>query len=69
MMNPNDEFLTVTELADYLRLKQGTVLGMVRRKEIPAYRIGKAYRFSSAEIEEWLSLNRADRKVEYLQLL
>ena len=69
MMNPNDEFLTVTELAEYLRLKKGTVLEMVRRKEIPAYRIGKAYRFSSAEIEEWLSLNRADRKVEYLQLL
>lgn len=45
---------TVDEVASYLRLMPETVRAMVRRRELPAIRIGRVYRFHAKAIHDWV---------------
>ena len=44
-------FYTIPEAAELLRVHENTLYGMVRRKEIEHYKIGKQIRISAAELE------------------
>jgi excisionase family DNA binding protein len=44
--------LTVDEVATRLRLNRRTVIGMVKRGELPAIRLGKLYRFDAQKIAD-----------------
>jgi len=52
-----NEFLTVDELAQRLRVSERTIQRIVRRKEISAIRIGRQWRFRHEWIDEWLAKN------------
>ena len=45
---------TVHEVSQYLRLKPETVRAMVRRRKIPAIKIGRVWRFKRELIAEWI---------------
>jgi excisionase family DNA binding protein len=45
------------QAALFLGLHPKTVQRMARRKEIPAYRVGKYWRYRTSEINEWLVLH------------
>jgi len=47
--------LTVAEVADYLRVAERTVREMIDRGDIPAMKIGKAYRIERADLEYFLA--------------
>jgi len=47
--------LTVAEVADYLRVAERTVREMIDRGDIPAAKIGKAYRIERADLEYFLA--------------
>jgi len=49
------ELMTVREVAKYLRLDGHTVYRMVRKGEIPAYKVAGQWRFKRELIEEWLN--------------
>ncbi len=50
-----DSYLkTVEEVAEILRLKPETVRVMVRKGRLPAHKVGRVWRFDSAEIDRWL---------------
>jgi len=46
--------LTVPEVCEYLHVSQATVYRLLRRKNIPAFRIGKNWRFNIGELERWI---------------
>jgi len=46
--------MTIKELAEYLQLEEHTIYKMVRKGEIPAYKIAGQWRFKREMIEEWL---------------
>jgi excisionase family DNA binding protein len=46
--------MTVTEACDYLRIGRTTLYRMVRRGDIPCFRMGSNYRFNLEAIEEWM---------------
>ena len=48
------DILTVEEVAEYLKLAKKTVYKLAAEKKIPAFRLGKFWRFKKAEIEEWI---------------
>ncbi len=54
-----DEILTVDEVAAYLKLAPKTVYKLVSNKQIPAFRVGKFWRFKKTEIEKWIQDNLA----------
>jgi len=49
-----DEYLTMRELAERLKLRPQTIRLWVQKNEIPHYRIRKNVRFRPDEIEKWI---------------
>jgi excisionase family DNA binding protein len=49
-----DEVMTASEVAELLHLPVSTVYYLARRGEIPACRLGRAWRFVRPRIEELL---------------
>jgi excisionase family DNA binding protein len=45
--------MTLQEVADYLRVTRSTIHRMLKRNEIPAFRIGRHWRFNLEEIDNW----------------
>jgi excisionase family DNA binding protein len=56
--------MTLEELAAYLRVHASTVYRMLKRQEIPAFRMGSDWRFVRKEIEEWSHARTIGGKVE-----
>ena len=48
-----DRILTVAEVADYFKLSQATIYRLAQTGAIPARRIGRSWRFSLRQIDEW----------------
>jgi len=46
--------MTVKEVAEYLRVHTSTLYKLVKRGELPAFRIGSDWRFNSEAIDRWL---------------
>jgi len=49
-----DEYLTMREVAERLKLRPQTIRLWVKKNEIPHYRIRKNVRFRQDEIEKWI---------------
>jgi excisionase family DNA binding protein len=49
------DIMTLSEVAEYLRVAEKTVQRMIRRDEIPSARVGGQWRFSRKIIDEWLA--------------
>jgi excisionase family DNA binding protein len=50
-----DSYLTTEEVIDYLQVNVRTIYRMVKRSEIPAFRVGRQWRFRKRDIEAWLA--------------
>jgi excisionase family DNA binding protein len=48
------EYYTVEEIALKLRVKVYTVREWIRKKELPAYKVGRDYRVKKEDYEEFL---------------
>jgi len=47
--------MTSKEVAEYLRIHQATLSKLVRRGEIPGFKIGRDYRFRRDQIDKWMA--------------
>jgi excisionase family DNA binding protein len=57
-MTEYEPLISANEAAKFLGgLHPKTVMRMARRGEIPAYRIGKFWRFKASELSAWLVLH------------
>lgn len=56
------DLLTISEVADYLRITERTVREMIRRGELPAAKLAKSYRIKCADVEKLLSTEAKDSK-------
>ena len=45
--------MTVKELSDYLRVHPSTIYKLLRRGELPGFRIGTDWRFNAEVIDKW----------------
>lgn len=58
-----DRWLSVDEIALYLGVKRDTVYKWIDRKQMPAHKVGRLWKFRKEEIDEWVrsgSGNRGD---------
>ena len=60
------EILTVQELADYLKMKPGTVRHKARKGEIPAFKLDRQFRFDKEQVDRWLSNRMVGRSSHIL---
>jgi len=56
------DLLTVSEVASYLRLAERTVREMIDRGDIPAMKIGKAYRIKRIDLESFIESKQESRE-------
>jgi excisionase family DNA binding protein len=49
-----NEVMTLPELAQYLRVHPSTIYRRLRRRELPAIKVGRDWRFSRESIERWI---------------
>ena len=52
--NTTSEVMTVKDVADYLRVSEAKVYRMALASQIPAFRIGRSWRFKKEQIDEWI---------------
>src|SRR6185437_10308824 len=52
--SPDNEILTIEEVAAYLRLTPQTIYKWAQEKRIPAAKLGKEWRFRKSIVDRWL---------------
>ena len=53
-MSELDTILTVGDLATYLHVHRSTIYRLLKRREIPGFRLGSDWRFSQAAVDKWM---------------
>jgi excisionase family DNA binding protein len=48
------EILTLKQVAEFLKVTERTIYRLAAAKKIPAFKVGGTWRFSKAEITEWI---------------
>ena len=59
-----ERWLSVAEIAAYLGIKRDTLYKWLERKTIPAYKVGKLWKFRKDEIDKWVQSGQAKTKSE-----
>ena len=74
-MRDGERLLTLREAYGYLKVSRSTLLRLVRREEIQAYKVGKLLRFYEKDLkmavkpkELVVDVNRARNRVELLDI-
>jgi excisionase family DNA binding protein len=65
--NLNEEYYTIYEVADLLKLHHNTVRRMITRGELPAMKCGRIWRIRRADLEQFATPNeklRAEVNIE-----
>ena len=49
-----DRWVSLQEVCDYLGVKRHTIMRWIEQRDMPASKVGKLWRFKTAEIDEWV---------------
>lgn len=60
-MERNERWLSVEEIASHLGVSKETVYRWLDRRQIPAHRVGKLWKFQTWEVDEWVRKGGATR--------
>jgi excisionase family DNA binding protein len=52
---PTSRILTVRDVSNYLRVHPSTIYKMLKRNQLPAFRVGSDWRFTVEAIDQWLA--------------
>ena len=47
------KILTLKEVSEYLRVHPSTIYRLLRKKQIPSFKLGADWRFNREHIDEW----------------
>lgn len=54
------EIMTVKDVAVYLQVHESTIYRLLKRREIPAFKLGSDWRFRRATIFKWIAGKSGD---------
>lgn len=57
-----ERWMTLQEVAGYLRVSKDSIYRLAQKGEVPASKIGNLWRFRKDEIDEWMNNNRKDKE-------
>jgi len=55
----NERWLSVEEIANHLGISKDTVYTWTNKKNMPAHKIGKLWKFKVSEVDEWAKSGKA----------
>ena len=53
MMQPEVKIITISELAVYLHVHRSTLYRLLKKGQLPAFKIGSDWRFNVEAIDQW----------------
>jgi excisionase family DNA binding protein len=56
-----NRWLSVAEIAQYLGIRRDTVYKWIERKDMPAHKLGRLWKFKAQEIDDWVRSGRAKK--------
>ena len=62
MKKPESDILTITEVAEYLKVAERTIYRLAAAKKIPAFKVGGTWRFPRAELEQWIKRQTSEAR-------
>lgn len=51
---PKSELMTAEETCRYLKITSRTLYRYLRNRQIPAFKLGKEWRFVRSDLEQWI---------------
>ncbi len=54
-----NRWLSVDDVAAYLGVKRDTIYKWIERKQMPAHKVGRLWKFKVPEIDEWVRAGTA----------
>lgn len=60
--NTNEAWVGVTEAATHLSVTKETIRNWIKKKDIPAHRVGKLWKFKLSELDEWVKSGKSATK-------
>jgi len=64
MADPEDEILTLDEVAAYLKAGKRTVYRLAAEGKLPAFKLGGTWRFRRSDLDEWIAANLTNKDSE-----
>ena len=52
-MGPETKVITIGELSEYLRVHRSTLYRLLKKGELPGFKIGSDWRFNVEAIDKW----------------
>ena len=49
-----DKWLTLEQIAEYLQMSESSIYKMAQSGKIPAYKVGRQWRFKKEDIDKWV---------------
>lgn len=62
MENLNERWSSLEDVAEYLGVNKDTVRSWIRKKSIPAHKVGRLWKFRLSEIDEWVKSGKSAMK-------
>jgi excisionase family DNA binding protein len=63
-MPEDDTLLDTEEVARYLKVHPKTVINLVERKELKAYKVGRHWRYRRADVDAYLERQQSTKEPE-----
>jgi excisionase family DNA binding protein len=59
-----DEILTLSEVAQLLKVADKTVYSMAQKNRLPAFKVGGQWRFQRVDLDRWIEEQKANSRDE-----
>jgi excisionase family DNA binding protein len=57
-----DRWYSVAETAQYMGIKRDTLYKWIIRKDIPAHKVGRLWKFKLKEVDDWIKNGQKHKK-------
>ncbi len=55
-----EKWSSIDEIAEHLGVSKDTIRIWIKKKEMPAYKIGKQWKFKVSEVDQWVKRGDAE---------
>ncbi len=55
----SDRWVSVEEIAEHLGVSKDTVYGWITKREMPAHKVGRLWKFKTDEVDDWVRHGKA----------
>ncbi|WP_088186374.1 helix-turn-helix domain-containing protein [Desulfosporosinus sp. FKA] len=53
-MSNDDRWLSLAEICEYLGISRDTAIKWINKKNMPAHKVGRLWKFRTSEIDDWV---------------